>query len=77
MESNLNLKSNVMVTSKITISTPEKSFLPGDLYAKFFPEHLDPQSRWRYMTKLQNEEYEQYLECYRCGQVCAGLCGST
>lgn len=72
MESNLNVKSNLMIDDANHI--PEYKYLPGDYIGIIYPQYIAPSIRENFLTREQNIELDQYLVCHLCGKMCAGNC---
>jgi len=75
MESNLSVRSNLMLDDKA--HQPQYRHLPGDFAAQVYRElgYCNPMVIDKYFTPRQLVEYRQYLPCIRCRRPCAGTCG--
>ena len=73
MNSQLSIKSNLMLDDQE--HSPHYKWMPGDLVAEIYMEFRNPQYLDRNLTRVQQQEYLQYLPCLLCGKRCAGTCG--
>lgn len=73
MNSELSIKSNLMLDDQE--HSPHYKWMPGDLVAEIYFEFRNPQYFDRNLTRVQQQEYLQYLPCLLCGKQCAGTCG--
>lgn len=75
MESNLSVRSNLMLDDKA--HEPKYRYLPGDFVTEVYRElgFTDPAMKEKVLTQQQLIESRQYLVCMRCRRPCAGTCG--
>lgn len=72
MNSNLSIKSNLMIDDKD--HEPKHRYLPGDYIGQIYPGKIDSRSIEKELSEQQLIEYKQYLECLICKRPCAGSC---
>jgi len=73
MNSNIQIASNIMLDD--AQHRPHDNYLPGDLFARIYPDRLNPEFYRQWLTERQIWEYKQYLVCILCGRTCGGTCG--
>jgi hypothetical protein len=54
---------------------PHDKYIPGDFFARLYPDRLHPEFFNNWLTEKQIWEYKQYLVCILCRRPCGGTCG--
>ena len=74
MNSNIQVRSNLMVLEVDGKLIDKKRFFPGDYYALLYPNLTDSRVIEMYFSKEQLIDYTKAMVCYRCKKSCAGTC---
>lgn len=86
--SNLKIRSNLMLANvpenshlpksnafRFLKETEVQLFVPGDFAVSIYAHKKDPRARDG-LTQLQRYEYEHYMPCHICKNICVGTCES-